>query len=1175
MPDAGLDPAVAARSASDIPQAGDPVDVATGDVVLFQDDVSLPGTLALVIGRAYRSSWRAGRWFGTSWASSFDQRLHVGPDRIVGVFADGRVLTWLCDPAEDRPVPLTGLPVTGPRWRLAAADGGAFTVTDLQAGVVQRFEGEDTELSLVSLTDRAGRQICFSYTAAGEPAWVTHSGGCRIRVVVDGGRITALQLAGAAGPPIPLAGYSYDEAGNLTGVADGAGQVMRFGYDRDGRLAGWQDRNGISYRYSYDELGRCVAGTGRGGVMSGRFAYGDRVTWWTDACGAVTIYQLDSSSRVTTVTSPLGHVTHVWYDEYGRVRVRADPLGRLTRYDYDENGSLSAITWPDGRQDRASYDRSGLLAALDMGGGRWRYDYDRRGNLVRRTAPDQAVTSYGYDEHGNLASITGPLGEETTVQCDPAGLPLVVTSPAGGGARCTRDVAGRVISVAVAGHPATTLTWTAAGRLASRRFPDGTSEHWAYDAEGNLAGYLSPNGERTSYEYGPSDRLTAVTSPDGTRTELRYDRALRLTAVVRAGLTWRYAYDAVGQVVAETDFNGAVTHFTYDPAGQLTRRVNAAGQQVTYGYDELGRLVQRRAGGAVTTFGYDAAGHLVHARNPSAEIRLSRDPLGRITAESCNDRTVLSSFDLAGRRTRRVTPGGLQQRWHYDPAGQPARLETAGHTLEFGYDQAGRETRRELPGAVTLAQEWDEAGQLTLQALTPAGQPASGPADCRARRAYAYRPDGCLVGVDDLLAGPRRFTLDDRGRVTEVSGPQWDEQYRYDPAGNVASARWSSPPPQIAGRWLSADLQGSRERAGTLITSAGTVHYRHDDQGRVILRQRARRSGPPDVWSYEWDPDDRLTAVTTPDGSTWRYRYDPLGRRISKQQFGPSGAPGKQATYTWDGAVLAEETAGTPETGHHRVTWDHWPGTFAALTQTESVSATDGGRPVTAERFHAIVTDQVGMPAELVDADGRVAGYQQHTLWGGTLWHPAGPATPLRFPGQYFDPETGLHYNHQRYYDPVTGSYLTPDPLGLAPAPNPHAYVPNPLLLADPLGLMSCARDGMARFITTSSGDILDTSRITIPEPKFGYLLKNPSKAGVFSDSMGFEPQDLDGALRAHLTRNFGTATESVPMVGGGTKFSVTGAMTGPSSARWDITTAWGIGTDALVRLITATPRRR
>ena len=1073
--DAGREPALAARSPADIPQAADPVDVATGDVLLFQDDVSLPAVLPLVIGRAYRSSWRAGRWFGTSWASSLDQRLRIAPDRITGVFADGRVLSWPCRSSEDGPVPVTGLPVTGPRWRLERTGDGAFTVTDPQAGLVWRFEGRGEELPLVSVADRRGSQIRFGYTEHGEPAWITHSGGYRVRVVMSGGRVAELRLATPAGD-VTLAGYRYDPAGNLAGIVNGSGRALRLSYDGEGRLTGWQDRNGISYRYSYDEQGRCVAGTGPGGVMSGRFAYGDRVTWWTDAAGAVTIYQLDAWSRVTAVTDPLGHVTHVWYDEYGRVTTRADPLGRLTRYGYDERGNLTCITRPDGSQVRARYDAANLLAGLeDPDGASWRQEHDARGNLVRHIAPDQSVTSYGYDQRGHLASVTGPLGAVTTVECDAAGLPTSVTGPEGGRTRYTRDAAGRVTAITAPDGAVTTLTWTADGQLASRVFPDGGRERREYDAEGNLATYLSASGERTKYEYGPFDRLTAVTGLDGVRTEFGYDHRLRLTTVTRSGLTWRYDYDAVGQMTAETDFNGAVTRYTYDPAGQLINQVNAVGQEVTCAYDELGRLVRRVAGDVVSTFGYDGGGRLVRAANPGAELRFARDPLGRVTAETCNDRTVLSSYDPAGRRTRRVTPGGAQERWTYDPAGRPVQLDTGGQTFGFGYDQAGRETRRDLPGGLALTQDWDAAGHLTRQALTAAPQaltaapqdaaatPSTGPPQAGsvlARRAYAYRPDGCPTEVDDLLVGARRFTLDDGGRITEVTGARWAERYRYDPAGNVASARWSAPPPAAAGGWLSADLQGPRDRSGTLVTSAGTVRYRHDRQGRVIQRSRTRISRPPDTWSYRWDADDRLTAVTTPDGSTWRYRYDPLGRRIAKQRFDPSGAPAEETTFTWDGAVLAEESASVPEQGRRRrLTWDYQPGTFTALTQSEYLSASDAPQDIVDERFYAIIADQVGMPAELIAADGTVAGYQQHTLWGGTLWRPGGAATPLRFPGQYQDPETGLHYNQQRYYDPVTGSYLTPDPLGLTPAPNPHAYVPNPLTQTDPLGLMSCGPD--------------------------------------------------------------------------------------------------------------------
>ncbi|MDQ0946052.1 RHS repeat-associated protein [Streptomyces sp. V1I1] len=82
------------------------------------------------------------------------------------------------------------------------------------------------------------------------------------------------------------------------------------------------------------------------------------------------------------------------------------------------------------------------------------------------------------------------------------------------------------------------------------------------------------------------------------------------------------------------------------------------------------------------------------------------------------------------------------------------------------------------------------------------------------------------------------------------------------------------------------------------------------------------------------------------------------------------------------------------------------------------------------------------------------------TAWGITQWNRDSTAyTPLRYPGQYFDPETGLHYNVNRYYDPDLGRYITPDPLGLAPAINHYAYVPNPFTLADPLGLAGCDAD--------------------------------------------------------------------------------------------------------------------
>jgi RHS repeat-associated protein len=1082
---AGAD-ADAARLPDDMDLEGDPVDVATGDVVMAQTDVTLPGVLPLVIRRVHRSSYRAGRWFGPSWASTLDQRLEVSEHAVCFAGEDTVILRYPHPGEDGEPV----LPSAGARWPLTR-DGSGYTVTDPQAGLTWRFEPASGyyvseaglgELPLVSVTDRGGHQITIARDLDGAPAAVVHDGGYRVLVTTTADRVTALDLAGAGpdGADVTLARFGYDAAGHLAQIVNSTGQPQRLSYDEQGRLAGWEDRNGWSYRYAYDEQGRCVRGDGPDGALSGTFTYdtGNRITRHTDTAGAITSYEITDRFQVAAVTDPLGNVTRSEHDQYGRLISRTDPLGRTIGCSYDQDGNLATVTRPDGTVASARYGEPGLPTVItEPDGATWHQEFDAAGNLLRTTGPDGAVTAYGYDQRDHLAYVTNPDGATTRVACDETGLPVTVTGPDGGTTRYGRNGSGRITVITQPDGRETRLEWTAEGRLISRVFPSGAMESYGYDGEGNLTSYLDPAAGLTKVEYTCFNQVAARTTPDGTRTEFRYDHAMRLTDVGFAGNAWHYDFDLAGRLLGETDYNGAITRYRHDEAGQLTEQVNAVGQRLCFAYDPVGNLVERRDDSVVTTFTYDPAGRLVYAANPDAEVVLERDAAGRVITESCNDRAVRSDYDLAGRRVWRVTPSGAETVWHYDEAGRPLTLHAGGRELRFSYDLAGRETSRDLPGDVTLAQEWNLAGRLVSQVL--AGR--AGPGQILQHRSYAYRADGSPTGVQDLLSGSRSFALDAAGRVTRVAGPGWDERYQYDAAGNITSAAWPVPPSGTAAAWADTGSQGPRDYTGSLITRAGDIRYRHDAQGRVTSRQKTRLSRKPDTWQYRWNADSRLAAVTTPDRVTWRYLYDPLGRRIAKQRLDADGYVTSQTYFIWDGLTLAEQatvadnaaTADGSPAANQILTWDYRPGTFTPLTQTEVRGGRKTPQDQVDRQFYAIVSDLVGAPSELVGADGELAGYQQHTLWGTTLWKPGGASTPLRFPGQYADSETGLHYNHNRYYDPVTGRYLTSDPLGLVPGPNPDAYVSNPCVLADPLGLegTECGPSGTGDPPDGGSGD--------------------------------------------------------------------------------------------------------
>jgi RHS repeat-associated protein len=504
-------------------------------------------------------------------------------------------------------------------------------------------------------------------------------------------------------------------------------------------------------------------------------------------------------------------------------------------------------------------------------------------------------------------------------------------------------------------------------------------------------------------------------------------------------------------------------------------------------HNALGELIAKRTSdGEETAYTRDRQGRVVRATAPGLDVARTYDVLGNLLTETVNGSSTTWTYDAEGRVVSRRTPAGHQTDWAYAPGGDPERLVSGDQTVRFRYDAAGREVRRSFGEGLTFAQSWDHGGRLIGDSLT------DGAAEVDLfSRLYRYRADGYLVEAVDSSQGRSSFVLDPLGRVTHASTPAGEESYVYDGDGNQLTA---DGPVEMS------RAMGRREFTGDLLTSAGAVSYEYDAAGRTIGR-RVGNGAERQTWRYTWNADDQLTQVVTPEGDTWRYTYDPFGRRVSKSRMTPSGSSAEEVRFVWEDTVLVEESFGDGTS----TTWTYRD--FTPLTQTTRRPGDDSEGA-----FLAVITDLVGTPTHFTDTDGVTVRQDPATIWGGAAATGRTSPSPLRFPGQYADSETGWNYNYHRHYDPECGRYTTLDPLGLAPSPNPYSYAHNPLTWCDPLGLMSHANlnsvsrhqsDDVAKFLGYTKTKKRSVVKTPIWENKKG----NPRY--ITWDRNGHHPQSV------------------------------------------------------------------
>ncbi|WP_141394099.1 RHS repeat domain-containing protein, partial [Enterobacter hormaechei] len=213
-------------------------------------------------------------------------------------------------------------------------------------------------------------------------------------------------------------------------------------------------------------------------------------------------------------------------------------------------------------------------------------------------------------------------------------------------------------------------------------------------------------------------------------------------------------------------------------------------------------------------------------------------------------------------------------------------------------------------------------------------------------------------------------------------------------------------------------------------------------------------------WHYRYDGEHRLTEVISQPRDRNRpqtevsFRYDPLGRRISKtrrQMLGgqPTGKP-VTTRFVWEGFRLLQEVHGEVPLTYVYSDQD----SYDPLARIDGVDAPE------IFWFHC---QPNGTPERMTDSEGQVRWEGVNSAWGKLLRESetqiSGYSQNLRMQGQYLDRETGLHYNLFRYYDPDCGRFTQQDPIGLAGGINLYQYAPNALGWLDPWGLSRKCKD--------------------------------------------------------------------------------------------------------------------
>lgn len=1005
----GASTGVGTASNSECTEEGHPVDVATGKVFTSAKDIIFSGPLPVDLIRTYGSDCanRKGL-FGWGWFSLLDIKIDIFADEIICQNAEGRLISF--------PLIKTGDSFLNLSEKLTILRNKENIHVTTSQGIRYEFflNSDSPKGTLIAISDSNHHKIEFTYRAK-HLISIKDAGGKLYRLTYDSNNrlIGIYTYLNSVQKEIRLRDYQYDHHDRLVVVYDEFSFPFYYEYDSRNRIIKETNRNKYSFFFEYSEDGRCIKTWGQDGMYYRELKYfpSQHKTEVLNSLEQETTYYWNNAGMVIMEINPLRGIRQYHYDTYRNLIGEIDENQNTTTYEYDDEGNLIARIDQENNRWETVYGKN-FIEQVDPLENRITQIYRCNGNLIREEDEEGNREEYRYNHKGEWIGGRSNVKQQ---KYDDQNRLIYEYDELGNETRYEYDLKGRLIAETDENGNRTTYGYDAEDNLIWSRDPIGHERHFVYKGFNKNVELRDENGHSVKFEFNSEGNLTTVINENN---ETHY-----------------FKYDPLDRVIKDHGFDGRTRHYEYDPVGNITHIKESDGSIFNLSYDITGRLVDVQGidKEGVTyrnSYLYDEVGRLIEARNDHSIVRFEYDALGRIIKEYQGEHLIERAYDPAGNFISRKSSWGSQVYFNYDENGRLAEVVLPGDkVIRYLRDVAGRPIERHLPGSICSKCSHDATGRLLSQDIRYQD-------NLLIRRWYKYNARGKLIYFADKDRGSKQYEYDKAGRLSKIVYPNGEtEGFEYDPIGNLLNA----------GR-----RENAKYESGNRLVSYNNFTCQYDLRGNLV-----RKTNIQGTFRYRYNIFNQLVYFKNTDGARVEFRYDALGRRISKKS-----SNGTEVKYYWDQVQLLGE-----QDKEERIEYIFHPHQFVPISVLER------------EKAYFYHTDHLGTTLEITDEDGGIVWSGDYDSFGlCEVKNGPGITNHLRFQGQYLDEETCLHYNIFRYYDPETGRYITQDPTSyLSKDFNLYRYCLNdPINSIDPWGLGAIAVGwGIALAEPTPVGEII------------------------------------------------------------------------------------------------------